>query len=200
MVLGYHAIFGAYGFWLPNDPRGSWSDYVGLYELYRQHGPATKTTTRQSVAHARHDRQAREAAKALLPRPAVAFDDVQIGAIARGFETSFVKGRVTVWECAIMPDHVHVVFGRHRCDAEYIVNCMKGSGTRELLTAGIHPFQDESIGNKAPHCWAERQWIVYLDTVELIENAIRYVAKNPEKAGLPRQHWPFVVPFDPRAV
>jgi len=29
MVRGYHVIFGMYGFWLPNDPRGSWSDYVG---------------------------------------------------------------------------------------------------------------------------------------------------------------------------
>jgi hypothetical protein len=28
MILGYHVIFGAYGFWLPNDPRGSWSDFV----------------------------------------------------------------------------------------------------------------------------------------------------------------------------
>jgi hypothetical protein len=29
MILAFHAIFGAYGFWLPNDPRGSWSDFVG---------------------------------------------------------------------------------------------------------------------------------------------------------------------------
>ena len=26
MVHGYHVILAAYGFWLPNDPRGSWSD------------------------------------------------------------------------------------------------------------------------------------------------------------------------------
>jgi len=29
MVLGTHLILTAYGFWLPNDPRGSWSDFVG---------------------------------------------------------------------------------------------------------------------------------------------------------------------------
>jgi hypothetical protein len=28
-VLAYHVVLGAYGFWLPNDPRGSWSDFVG---------------------------------------------------------------------------------------------------------------------------------------------------------------------------
>ena len=62
MIVGYHVIFGAYGFWLPNDPRGSWSDFVGSWELLR-YGPATKTTERQSVAHREHDRGVRLAAK-----------------------------------------------------------------------------------------------------------------------------------------
>jgi len=39
MIRAYHAIFTAYGFWLPNDPRGSWSDFVGSWELFR-FGPA----------------------------------------------------------------------------------------------------------------------------------------------------------------
>lgn len=29
MVEWYHLIMTAYGFWLPNDPRGSWSEFVG---------------------------------------------------------------------------------------------------------------------------------------------------------------------------
>ena len=37
MIIGYHSIFGMYGFWLPNDPRGSGSDYVASWELFR-HG------------------------------------------------------------------------------------------------------------------------------------------------------------------
>ncbi len=41
MIRANHLIFTAYGFWLPNDPRGSWSNYVRAYELY-QAGPATK--------------------------------------------------------------------------------------------------------------------------------------------------------------
>ncbi len=28
MVYAYHTIFAAYGIWLPNDPGGSWSDFV----------------------------------------------------------------------------------------------------------------------------------------------------------------------------
>ena len=62
MVVGYHLIITAYGFWLPNDPRGSWSDFVGAWELLR-FGPATKTDSRQSVASRPHDHQRRLEAK-----------------------------------------------------------------------------------------------------------------------------------------
>ena len=49
MILAYHSIFSMYGFWLPNDPRGSGSDYVANWDLFR-FGPATKVNTRHSVA------------------------------------------------------------------------------------------------------------------------------------------------------
>ena len=38
MVLAYHLVFSAYGFWLPNDPRGSTSREVriaNIKELYK---------------------------------------------------------------------------------------------------------------------------------------------------------------------
>ncbi len=35
MILAARLIFSAYGFWLPNDPRGSWSDFVRPWELLR---------------------------------------------------------------------------------------------------------------------------------------------------------------------
>jgi hypothetical protein len=66
MILGYHAIFGAYGFWLPNDPRGSWSEFVGSFDLYQKAGRATKTTERRSLAQVAHDRETRLAAKSAL--------------------------------------------------------------------------------------------------------------------------------------
>jgi len=40
MVLGYHFIFSAYGFWLPNDPRGSWSDTIRVYDLQPSLAPS----------------------------------------------------------------------------------------------------------------------------------------------------------------
>ena len=65
MIVGYHVIFGMYGFWLPNDPRGSWSDFVGSWELFR-FGRATKTDERRSVAWRKHNHRQRAAAKRSL--------------------------------------------------------------------------------------------------------------------------------------
>ena len=73
MAIAYHVAFSAYGFWLPNDPRGSWSDYVFAPRL-RQFGPATKVHTRQSVARVEHDYRQRTAAKRALKYPAVVFN------------------------------------------------------------------------------------------------------------------------------
>ena len=45
-IRAYHLILTCYGFWLPNDPRGSWSDFVRSIELHRVGGPATKINTK----------------------------------------------------------------------------------------------------------------------------------------------------------
>ena len=42
MIHGYHVILPMYGFWLPNDPRGSWSEFVRKWELTR-FGDGTQT-------------------------------------------------------------------------------------------------------------------------------------------------------------
>ena len=48
MVHAYHVVLPAYGFWLPNDPRGSWSEFVGRWELLR-FGRATKALPRRAL-------------------------------------------------------------------------------------------------------------------------------------------------------
>ena len=64
MIVGYHVIFSAYGFWLPNDPRGSWSEFVGAWELVLAGGRTTKTDERCSLARRPHDRKRRLTGKA----------------------------------------------------------------------------------------------------------------------------------------
>src|SRR2546430_12914156 len=100
MIVGYHIIFSAYGFWLPNDPRGSWSDFVGSWDLFR-YGRATTTTERHSVAHRGHDRSLRLAGKSALKRPPVQLTGIQARAVARGFANYVERSRLPIWACAI---------------------------------------------------------------------------------------------------
>lgn len=195
MVLGSHVIFSAYGFWLPNDPRGSWSDFVGAWDLFR-YGRATKTTERHSVAKRHHDNAQRVAAKTALARPAVMFTGVQARAIGRGFADYAERSQLAIWACAILPDHVHLVLGRHRLEVEKLVIQLKSAATRQLMHEGIHPFGHLAMENgPPPKCFAVGQWKVFLDSMEDIKRAIRYVEVNPQKEGKPRQRWNFVTRY-----
>jgi REP element-mobilizing transposase RayT len=197
MILGYHVIFGAYGFWLPNDPRGSWSNFVGSWELFRL-GPATRVQTRTSLARQPHDRDARLDAKQALKLPAVKFAGVQARAIGRGFTQSVHKGKVIVWACSILPEHVHLVIARHQFKVESVINQLKGAATRALLAEDLHPLAHLKDGvGSVPKCWAEGEWKVYLDSEEAIQRAIKYVRHNPVKGSKPAQAWSFVTPFVP---
>ena len=81
MVIGYHVILSMYGFWLPNDPRGSWSDFVGSWELFRYGGGATKVNDRRSHAWDEHDRQFRREMKQHLKSPPVVLTGSQAGVL-----------------------------------------------------------------------------------------------------------------------
>src|SRR3954464_9374745 len=101
MVLAYHIILSAYGFWLPNDPRGSWSDTIRVYELL-QFGPATKIDTTQSVAHATHDRVLRLKEKEALRYAPVGFTGIQARPIARGFGIASEEAAYAIHALAIL--------------------------------------------------------------------------------------------------
>jgi REP element-mobilizing transposase RayT len=195
-VLAYHVIITAYGFWLPNDPRGSWSDFVRAWELFRFGGPATKVDTRRSVAGNKHDRQFRQEMKDHLAREPVHFNGHQARAIARGIASYSKRSGCIVVACAIMPDHIHLVILRHTCDIEQVTRLMKGAATSELNAEGLHPFADSPYRDGTiPTPWARNQWKCFLWDNESIQRAIKYVNENPLKEGLPAQHWKFVSPF-----
>lgn len=195
MVIGYHVILGAYGFWLPNDPRGSWSTEVWAQHL-RPFGPATKVHTRRSLAKREHDREKRLEAKQQLKYPAVRFSGTQARAIGRGFAKAVDDLGLTVYACSIMPDHAHLVTGRHPRDVEYVAGFLKRAGTRRLNVEELHPLQPYRQANgRTPSPWARDGWFVYLNTPGEMRQCIRYVEQNPIKEGLPAQRWPFMVPY-----
>jgi REP element-mobilizing transposase RayT len=195
-VLAYHVIFGAYGFWLPNDPRGSWSDLVAAWELFRAGGRATKVATRRSVAGARHDAQARRQVKEMLKYPPVVFDGRQALSVAQGFARMAAKSGYHIYACSILPEHVHLVLGRHTYRVEQMVRLLKAEASTKLADDGHHPLARwRQADGSLPTPWARKCWKVFLDSVEDLLRAIRYVEENPVKEGKRRQCWSFVVPY-----
>jgi len=195
MVLGYHIILSAYGFWLPNDPRGSWSETIRVYDLLR-FGPATKVQTTRSVAHTSHDRALRIAAKQALRHKPVRFTGLQARAIARGFQIAFREHDYVVHALAILPDHAHLVLRAHLRHIDDIPRHLKAKATRQLSLESLHPFADDPRADGTlPSPWARNHWSPFIDSDNYLHKAIDYVNENPCRSGLKRQHWTCVAPL-----
>jgi REP element-mobilizing transposase RayT len=195
MVIASHVIFGAYGFWLPNDPRGSWSTFIGSFDLFLAGNKATKVSTRRSVAAVPHDVARRLATKSSLQRHSVRLTGQQAVVIGRAFGDFAQRNEVSILACAIMPDHVHLVLGRHRYRVEQLASLLKGAASRRLVDSGLHPFQeDDQSQRRIPTCWARGEWKVFLDSTADVKRAIRYVEMNPVRQGMKPQYWSFVAP------
>ena len=80
-------------------------------------------------------------------------------------------------------------------DFEVIAGQLKNEATRSLKKANLHPFSRLEANGETPSCWGERPWKTFLDSEEMILSRIRYVEENPVRAGLPKQSWPFVIPY-----
>lgn len=173
MIRGFHVIVSCDGFWLPNDPRGSWSDFVREWDLLR-FGPATKVATRRSVADRPHDRATRLAAKQALQYPLVRLTDQQIDHAADGIAEAATDGAYAVHALAILSDHWHMVLGRHAKHIDQIVAHLKALATKHLRRAGLHPLarypkKDGSL----PSPWSRNHWKVFIDSDEQMAAAIR---------------------------
>jgi REP element-mobilizing transposase RayT len=150
---------------------------------------------RQSLARRPFDPVKRAAAREALKYPAVSLTGIQARAIARGFADYAAKADVSILACAILPQHVHLVVGRHRLNVEQLVNQFKGAATRHLIDEAIHPLAKfQGTKRRPPKAFARGQWKVFLDTNVDVVRAIRYVEGNPLREHLPRQQWWFVRP------
>lgn len=179
MILAFHSIISTYGFWLPNEPRGSWSDFVASWELFR-YGPATKATTHRSVAHRPYDKRLKREMQSVLKQTPIRFT----GAQARIVGTSFQLVPYRILALAILPDHLHAVIGYASRDIRRVVGHIKSQATKSLRAKGW--FLERSP-------WADHGWNVYLDSREDVRRAINYTNNNPPRDGLPRQRWNCVV-------
>lgn len=194
-VVGFHFIFSAYGFWLPNDPRGSWSEEVHAFNIAR-FGKATKVTTTRSVAAKPHDVRVRLAAKRALRCPPVQFTGKQAVAIAAGFAAGMEEHDYAIHALAILPDHVHLIMAWHRRPVDDIAKHLKAKATRHMNDAGLHPLRAYAKRGRTPSPWARKHWCPFIHDEQHMRTAIRYVETNPIKSGLRPQRWSLVTPYE----
>lgn len=195
MVFAYHIIFTTHGFWLPNDPRGSWSHFVASWELL-WYGAATKTSDPRSQARRRHDRALRAVQKTAMKYPPVVFNGEQARCVAEGIGRAVHEAGYVVHACSVMPDHVHLVIARHPRRVKQIVGHLKARATQVLNAQGLNPLGEYRVPDgRVPSPWVEGCWTVFLDSHADVLRAIEYVERNPLREGFKAQRWTFVVPY-----
>jgi REP element-mobilizing transposase RayT len=186
IVIAYHLIWTAYGTWLANDPRGSGSNAVQCSLLAElgdlHHGRKNVQPARQVV------REFYERAEACLRFPVIRYDAAGRELIALGIADAIAAHRYTCYACAIMPDHVHLIIRKHKYLAEDMIDHLQTASRLRLSDSPSLPY-DHPI-------WTQSGWKVFLDSPEHVWSVIRYIERNPMKAGLPKQHWPHVKPYD----
>ena len=186
LVIAHHLVWTGYGWWLPNDPRGSTSRTISndwIAELGQLHFGRKKTQPSGEVV-----REFYEQAAEVLRFPLLNFDDRQIQIIASAFAEEIGRQRYTCYACAIMPDHVHVLIRKHKHKAEdMIVNLQRTSRLRLSASATVDP--DHPV-------WTAGGWKGFLDSPDSIRRTIRYIDDNPIKVKRPKQHWPFITEYD----
>lgn len=186
MVAGFHLIWTAYGWWLPNDPRGSSSHEIRVEKIAElgelHHGRKLDQPAGQEIKHFY------EQARSVLMHPLLTFDDRDIDLVGEGFAQVIQERRYTCYACAIMPDHVHVLIRKHRDRAEEMIENLHNVSREKLVMAGrrdsSHPV------------WGGPGWKVFLFSSEDFVRVIEYIRQNPIKAGRPPQHWGFVKEYD----
>ena len=186
MIVGYHLIWTAYGWWLPNDPRGSMSQGIAT-DVLAQLGEVHYGRKKLQPA-GWEIRDFYERAKPLLKHELLRMDDEDVAVIAEAFRDTIRRRKFTCCACAIMPDHLHLLIRRHRDLPEAMIEELQVDSRERLIVAGRRS-QDHPV-------WGGPGWKVFLDCVEDIERTIRYIEQNPVKIGRPAQKWDFVVPYD----
>jgi len=153
MVIAFHSIFTAYGFWLPNEPRGSWSDFVAAWEL-RRFGPATTVTTRRSIAKTQYDHALKSRMQATLKHSPVKFTGEQ----ARTIGCTFAASPYVIHACALLQEHVHLVIAHTPRHIRSVIGDLKSAATRALREQGprLHPMVRSRLERLPEHARRRR--------------------------------------------
>ncbi|HVT89304.1 MAG TPA: hypothetical protein VHD56_10660 [Tepidisphaeraceae bacterium] len=186
MVIAYHLIITAYGWWLPNDLRGSMSREIRcdfINELGDLHFGRKRV-----LPNSRSIREFYHRASNVLLHPLLEFDNEDRQLIAKSFAEAIVRERYTCYAFAMMRDHTHLCIRKHKHSAEQMILTLQEFSRRAMIAAGRRTF-DHPV-------WGGPGWKVFLDEPEDIWRTIRYVENNPIKAGESTQTYSFVSKYD----
>ena len=186
MIAGYHLIWTVYGWWLPNDPRGSTSREVHAASIASL-GDLHYGRKRVQPS-GREIREFREAARGVLKHPLLELSLADTNAVGQAFAETARTHSYTCYGCAILSDHVHVLIRKHRDQAETMIAALQDSSRISLRQAGTRAA-DHPV-------WGGPGWKVYLETREDMQRTIAYILKNLMQARRTEQMWPFVKPYD----
>jgi REP element-mobilizing transposase RayT len=198
MVLAVHLVWTCYGWWFPNDIRGSWSKEVWAPALQGL-GTIDKRGRELLQPSAAELGNWLSEAQERLKHQAVILD-TEARRIVRDEITahSHMHNYATL-ALAVMPEHVHIVVGRHEHGHRKIVQSFKSVSSRQLrkyfllaalpatrmLRAGVTCRAAGSTAkNPAPTpVWSRGYWVRFLNTNADITAAVAYmdrqaIAKN----------------------
>ena len=186
IVIAHHIMWTLYGWWLPNDPRGSTSRTIRndlVAELGELH------FGRKTIQPAGRDVRAfyEQAAGGVETSAAIVCPE-QFAAVADAIGQAIAELKYTCYGCAIMPDHVHLVIRKHRDLAEEMIEKIQALSRKRLVECGLREVEHPT--------WTRGGWKVFLDHPDEVWRTIRYIENNPVKVRLPAQCWPFVSKYD----
>jgi REP element-mobilizing transposase RayT len=186
IVIAHHIMWTLYGWWLPNDPRGSTSRTI-RNDLVAELGNLHVGRKRIQPA-SRNIREFYAQAASTLQHALVSFEQTEFPIVAEAIRHAVEDCDYTCYACAVMPDHVHMVIRKHRDLAEDMINKVQALSRKRLIDSGLRPANHPT--------WTRGGWKVFLDHPDDVRRTIQYVEDNPVKLRLPRQQWSFVAPYD----
>lgn len=189
-IIAHHLILTLYGHWPPNDLRGSGSSefhdekFAPLGPIHHGRKPEHEQPARDELRTHLH------AAQELMNFPVFWIDDAKRQAIAEAFLEVIEREGYTCYACAILRNHAHLVIRIHRDRHDTMLKKLSDASALRLR----HRFPEElSIHHPV---WNARPYARFCYEPHDTRKRIKYVQDNPEKEGLPRQHWDFVQVYD----
>jgi len=186
IVIAHHIMWTLYGWWLPNDPRGSTSQTVccdliaELGELHQGRKPVQPA--------GKELRRFYKQASSVLKFPLLSLSEKEFSLVAEAIGQAVSESNYTCYACTVMPDHLHLVIRKHRDLAEEMIEKIQVLSRKRLVELGLR--------DSAHPTWTLGGWKVYLDHPEEVQRTIHYVEQNPVKRRLPVQNWSWVSKYD----